>query len=270
MKSPRFAAVDDHDPASCINFLDLAHSLEDVNRFKKESYDLMRLRKGDRALDVGCGAGDDACSLIGQVGSDGFVVGVDHSAAMIEEARHRASAKGANIRFERSDVYSLPFSNDFFHASRADRLLHLLDRPVDALYEMARVTCIDGRVVVCEPDWCTLAIEGGDGNATDCILSEHSRDAATASSSIGGRLVPALESARLRVDNVLVETLTVSDFELSLRLFGIGGIAAQAVGALRLSAESAKTWLRSLAEAARRGEFACSLTCYTAVGIKAR
>jgi pimeloyl-[acyl-carrier protein] synthase len=269
MRSPRFDSVDQHDPAACIAFLDLAHSLDDVTRFKQRSHALLRLREGDRALDVGCGVGEDACSLVSHVGSRGAVVGVDSSIAMVNEAQRRASARGVNVTFEQADVYALPFASNTFHATRADRLLHVLDGPAAALEEMIRVTRPGGSVVVGEPDWSSLAIHGGDELVTDAIL-DYSRATHAPSRVIGARLAPLMENAGLDLDEVVTEPLMLSDMELCIALFDVIGLAYRTVAASRISAASARAWLRSLTDAAARGEFACSFVGYTVSGIKSK
>ena len=68
-----------------------------------------RLRPG-RAIDLGCGVGDNAIFLA-QHGFD--VVGVDFSPAAIEQARERARAAGVDVRFEVADVFALPDLGEF-------------------------------------------------------------------------------------------------------------------------------------------------------------
>lgn len=64
----------------------------------------------DRVLDVGCGAGQTAREAA-RVATEGFVVGVDTSAEMLEIARQRAAEAGPrNAMFEHGDaqVHAFP------------------------------------------------------------------------------------------------------------------------------------------------------------------
>jgi ubiquinone/menaquinone biosynthesis C-methylase UbiE len=62
-------------------------------------------RRGDRALDVGCGFGDTTRQLAELVGPEGEVVGVDAAARFIDVARREAAdARIANARFLVADV----------------------------------------------------------------------------------------------------------------------------------------------------------------------
>jgi ubiquinone/menaquinone biosynthesis C-methylase UbiE len=57
---------------------------------RQAAIDLLRLKKGDRVLDVGCGTGLSFKALEGLVGSDGSIVGIEQSPEMLERARARA------------------------------------------------------------------------------------------------------------------------------------------------------------------------------------
>ncbi|HTQ07754.1 MAG TPA: methyltransferase domain-containing protein [Polyangiaceae bacterium] len=62
-------------------------------------------RAGERALDVGCGAGQSTLELSALVGASGSVVGLDVSAPLLDRARARAaSAPHANVEFVLGDA----------------------------------------------------------------------------------------------------------------------------------------------------------------------
>src|SRR6516162_9347547 len=57
------------------------------------------LRRGMRVADLGCGVGMVTASLAELVGPEGYVVGIDASAAQLAQARQRMPPRGTNIRF---------------------------------------------------------------------------------------------------------------------------------------------------------------------------
>jgi len=64
---------------------------------------------GQTVVDLGCGAGADACVAALLVGSSGRVVGVDCTPAMIAKARANAAAAGlGQTEFHESDMTRLP------------------------------------------------------------------------------------------------------------------------------------------------------------------
>jgi SAM-dependent methyltransferase len=65
-------------------------------------------------LDAFTGTGDLALMLADRVASDGEVIGVDYSPAMIDRARLKAAARGRRCRFEVADVLGLPFDDNRF------------------------------------------------------------------------------------------------------------------------------------------------------------
>jgi SAM-dependent methyltransferase len=117
---------------------------------KLRSYELLKIRPGQRVLDVGCGRGDDVLALSRLAGDAGLVVGVDSSVSAIETARTLAARAAANVAFEHADASALPFAARSFDACRCDRTLQHLRDPHAALREMVRVVRPGGIVVISE------------------------------------------------------------------------------------------------------------------------
>lgn len=88
-------------------------------------------------LDVGCGTGILAEALL-DVCDPVSVVGVDQSAAQIEQAARGAAGKRA--RFQQADAVDLPFSDASFDIVASALVLNFIAKPSRALDEMRRVT----------------------------------------------------------------------------------------------------------------------------------
>ena len=71
---------------------------------------LLRLRKGQRVLDIPCGLGRLAIPLA-RMGFD--MTGVDLVPAYVRRARRRARREGLDIRFVRSDMRNIAFDREF-------------------------------------------------------------------------------------------------------------------------------------------------------------
>jgi ubiquinone/menaquinone biosynthesis C-methylase UbiE len=92
-----------------------------------------------RVLEIACGTGRFTV-MLAQEGAD--VVGLDISAAMLQQGREKARAEGVEARldFMRGDGARLPFPDDYFDATFAIRFFHLANTPGSFLSEMRRVT----------------------------------------------------------------------------------------------------------------------------------
>ena len=117
---------------------------------------LPHLRPGMRLLDVGCGPGTITTGLARAV-APGETIGVDVSAAVIEQARAHATHEGVtNVRFEVGSAYALDCADASFDVAHANQVLQHLARPVDALREVRRVVRPGGLVSVRDADYATM------------------------------------------------------------------------------------------------------------------
>jgi SAM-dependent methyltransferase len=125
---------------------------------------LLALQPGQRVLEVGCGSGVFLPGLAEKVQPTGRVFGLDHSDALIAEARKASDATphAAIITTEVGDAYKLPYPDGFFDAAHCERVLMHLGDPTAAIREMARVVRPGGVVVAAEPDWAGIRIDHPD------------------------------------------------------------------------------------------------------------
>jgi ubiquinone/menaquinone biosynthesis C-methylase UbiE len=75
------------------------------------------LPTGAKVLDVGCGTGASVLPTAQAVGKDGFVVGVDLSARLLDRARTKIATAGlANVEFQLADMTALKYPDGSFDA----------------------------------------------------------------------------------------------------------------------------------------------------------
>lgn len=134
---------------------------EFLGRLKERTYSCMRIKPGDKVLDVGCGPGTDTIPLAQYVGSTGEVYGVDNDSMMIADAEKRTEQAGIKlwVTHKQAEAYSLPFESDYFDSCRSERLFQHLLNPALVLAEMIRVTKSGGWIVVLDTDWGSSGID---------------------------------------------------------------------------------------------------------------
>jgi demethylmenaquinone methyltransferase / 2-methoxy-6-polyprenyl-1,4-benzoquinol methylase len=118
-------------------------------RWRKAAVRAARLSLGGSALDVACGTGKLTAALAGAVGPEGRVVGVDLSAAMLDEARH-AFGHMPGVDFVLGNALALPVADGSFDAATIAFGLRNLAGFEDGFREMARAVRSGGRVVCLE------------------------------------------------------------------------------------------------------------------------
>src|SRR5207244_6395768 len=82
---------------------------------------------GERVVDIGSGAGMDALIAARAVGSEGAVVGVDMTPAMLEMARQAASDPGlGNVEFREGLAESLPVADGWADVVISNGVINLV------------------------------------------------------------------------------------------------------------------------------------------------
>jgi arsenite methyltransferase len=112
-------------------------------------FSLGELRPGERAVDVGCGAGMDSLIAGRMVGPEGRVIGVDMTQAMLEKARAAANETGLeNVEFHQSYAEELPVPDGWADVVISNGVLNLMPDKAAVLEEMVRVLKPDGRLQI--------------------------------------------------------------------------------------------------------------------------
>ncbi len=112
-------------------------------------FSLGPLLPGERVVDVGCGAGIDSLIAAKMVGSDGRVVGVDMTPAMLAKAGASAAAMGGrNVEFREGYAEALPVDDGWADVVISNGVMNLFPDKLAGLAEMARVLRPGGRLQI--------------------------------------------------------------------------------------------------------------------------
>lgn len=248
------------DAATRFQFLGAEGNKPAMQYAKQRSFDLLAVRPGGRYLDVGCGTGDDVCTLAAQVAPNGLVVGIDTDPKMVEEATRRAGSLDLPAEFRVADVYALPFEDAYFDGSRADRTFLHLAEPAKALSEMARTLKPGGMIAIQDRDIGTRTIDAPDRELTRKITNFW------CDSFLGGwigRSLPRLLEEAGLVD-VTMESVTVidRDYPSFNQQYDLKRIVQRATEAGVVGQDEGANWLAAIDEQAQRGHFFSSVTSF--------
>jgi arsenite methyltransferase len=112
-------------------------------------FQLGKLEPGARVVDVGCGTGFDSLIAAQQVGSTGYVRGMDMTAAMLDKARAGAHSMGlSNIEFCEGYAEDLPVPDEWADVAISNGVLNLVPDKLAALREVFRVLRPGGRLQI--------------------------------------------------------------------------------------------------------------------------
>jgi SAM-dependent methyltransferase len=107
------------------------------------------LASGEKVVDIGSGGGLDSLIAARMVGSEGSVVGIDMTPAMLDRARSAAKETELhNVVFRQAYMEELPISDNWADVVISNGVLNLTPDKIKVLKEMYRVLRPGGRLQV--------------------------------------------------------------------------------------------------------------------------
>lgn len=98
------------------------------------------IKEGDTVLDLGSGAGNDAFVARSLVGDKGYVIGVDMTEAMIEQANKNKEKLGyQNVEFVLGEIEDLPLVENSIDVALSNCVLNLVPDKYKAYAEVYKV-----------------------------------------------------------------------------------------------------------------------------------
>lgn len=252
------------DPGFALRFFDAGNQLAAVRLLKPIMLDQLRLHRGQRVLEVGCGTGDDVRTIARRVGPTGHVLGIDASPLAVAEATRRSQGRNLPVTFQVGDAKALALPDASVDRCRAERLLmHAHGEPPALVAEMTRVLRPEGRLVLFELDWDTLVIDGAEQELTRRIVRSYSDGVANG---LVGRMLP-----RLMRDAGFADVVTVPHaIDVPFDFFGwvLSGHLDAALAAGSFSPEELIAWWDALDEAHAHGRFFAAILGFVVAGTK--
>jgi SAM-dependent methyltransferase len=235
---------------------------------KAQSYAQMQIEPGQRVLDVGCGIGVDVLALAQRVGAHGQVCGVDGDAEMVQQASARiATGNITQATATQGSANQLPWPNDYFDATRSERMLQHLAQPEIALTEMVRVTRLGGRVVLLDTDWGSLSINAPNAELERRLVA-FKPEQALRNGFVGRQLVALAHSAGLRELHIEVLPMFATDYATARFACALDDLSARALQAGIASAQEIADFAQSLATLDQLGGFFASVNMVLVAGTK--
>jgi arsenite methyltransferase len=232
----------------------------DIVQQRRTTCALLKLKPGERILDVGCGPGFLLNEMADAVKPLGTLCGVDVSADMIALARIRCSNQPA-INLQLGNALELPFLDNTFDVVVSTQVYEYVADIPSALNEVARVLRPGGRVLILATDWQSSVWNNSDEVRMAQVLEawrEHGAD-----SRLPRSLPKRLRDIGFTLDGVEVIPIVNTEYDPNTYSFSMISVMAKfGVGRQNFSAEDLQAWADDLKHVGERGEYFFSVNRY--------
>lgn len=237
-----------------IRWLERVYRTPAIVRTRLEVLRALSLRRGERALDLGCGPGFLLFDMAATVTEDGHAVGLDNSAPALEGARRRLQ-EFPWVQLLEGDCHDLPLDDASFDAAAAVQVFEYLTDIDRALQELRRVLAPGGRAAIMSTDkggivWWSR----GDQGRMDRMLRVYHEQGTDPH-------VPRTLAARLRragFQVLQVEAIPILETDYTPHGFShglVGTLRTFASGRSGVTPEEAEAWARDLRTQGKAGEW---------------
>ncbi len=252
------------DVAYLIDSMDRMFTLDTIRAIKQRAINLLKLKQGDKVIEVGCGLGHDSESIGEIVGSNGSVVAIDSSVCMLKEAKKRSLHP--QVDYQLSNATNLDFSNNSFSAGYADRMLVSQSNVKKVFSELVRVVKPGGRICVTDIDLGSVVMYPYIDKITQKLIERLQE--IVLNKFIGRELPYLFKSFNLKDIKVYPEAYIVRSFELVNTMIDFPRMIKDLKDIGRYTDEEASTLHNCLVSADKQGDFLYAITLFTVVGIK--
>jgi arsenite methyltransferase len=235
-----------------------AYRTPDMVRQREATLQRLRLKPGERVIDIGCGPGFLCESMAVAVGPTGRVVGIDISEDLIKFAAAQKTHDA--IEYRVGDATRLPAEAAQFEVAVCTQVLEYIADVDAALREIARVLRPGGRAFIIDTDFDSWIWHAADAARMAQIMKAY--DMHCADPRLPRTLPPRLRAAGFTVVNVEGYPIINTSYGPAYFSNGVSRLIAEFLRARGFESAVLDAWLEDLAEMERRNASFFSLNRY--------
>ncbi|MFV2015514.1 MAG: methyltransferase domain-containing protein [Candidatus Heimdallarchaeota archaeon] len=135
------------DDQQVMELKDLPRSIPSLGS-DKDLIGFAKPQKGETVVDLGSGPGRDVLNFAREVGSTGYVIGIDFSDDMIELAKkHASEAEITNVEFRKGSIEHMPVDSESIDLIISNCVINLADNKENVFISSYKILKDGGRIV---------------------------------------------------------------------------------------------------------------------------
>jgi arsenite methyltransferase len=236
------------------------YSTPDVAKQRQIVLSALKLKPGERVLDIGSGPGlliEDMAVAIGQKGS---ICGIEISEPFIELSKKRCSHL-SQVEILNGDATSIPYGNDEFDVAVSIQVYEYIDNVEKCLVELYRVLKPGGRALIMCTDWDTLIWNTENQERMKRILTTF--ETHCAEPRLPRNMFPKLRDSGFELIKHGVYTMLNLEYDNNTYSHGIIDFIVSYVSGINgIEPDEANSWANELRMKGRHGDYFFSICRY--------
>jgi arsenite methyltransferase len=246
--------------------LNRTYTAPEIALQRTRTLDALKLNKGERVLDIGCGTGFLSYEIAERVGENGNVIAFDLKQEMIDATAERC-AELDQVKEFLGDVTAISQESSSFDAITCAQVLLYVSEIDTALNEIHRVLKPGGRAAILETDWQGLVIASEFPELSRTIVDAW--DATVPSPNLPTRLGKLLlDHGFHSIEVQAIPLLNATYAENSFSASSLNWLSKNAYKKGVITKDQGMLWVEDLLSRAKNGNYFFCLNRFLFVGYK--
>ena len=223
------------------------------------------LGQKDTIFEAGCGTGEGLLEL-SHLFPTASISGMDINPSLLEEGRKLASHFSRDIALSEGDLSAVAFPDNSFDLYCSKRVFQHLPEYSKALSEAQRIIKSTGHLLLIEPDRGSMLLNSSNRKLTRTICTFI--EEVVTNPWLGRQLVGLMTKYSFRICSFRIHPIVLTSLKQANDNYALYMATHHLISTGIISQQEGLAWLTELEEKDKSGEFFCTFSLFSVLGIK--